>query len=68
MSVRTALSLERAERESAERRLRQCWFEVEMAECQAQPAAVLAARYDQYVRALSMYIRAFEQGAEQLAS
>ena len=54
--------------EMAERRMRQRWYDLEMAESQGQAAETLAARYEQYVKALRLYLAAFEQNAERLAS
>ncbi len=54
--------------EMAERRMRQRWYDLEMAESQGQSAETLAARYEQYLRALRVYLDAFERDAERLAS
>lgn len=54
--------------EQAERRMRQRWYDVALAESQGQPAEVLALRYERYVKALRAYMAAFEDDAERLAS
>jgi hypothetical protein len=38
--------------ERAEWQVRQCWYDLAMAESQGQPAEVLQARYDRYIAAL----------------
>jgi hypothetical protein len=54
--------------ERAEWQVRQCWYNLAMAESQGQPAEVLQARYDRYIAALHLYPAAFETKPEQKAS
>jgi hypothetical protein len=54
--------------ERAEWQVRQCWYDLAMAESQGQPAEVLQARYDRYIEALHSYLAAFDPAPEQKAS
>ncbi len=46
--------------ERAERRLRQRWYDLALAEGQGQPAEILQQRYDRYFTALHAYMALFE--------
>jgi hypothetical protein len=54
--------------ERAEWQVRQCWYDLALAESQGQPAEVLQARYDRYIEALHSYLAAFDPEPEQEAS
>ena len=54
--------------EGAEWHVRQCWYDLALAESQGQPAEVLQARYDRYIEALHSYLAAFDPAPEQKAS
>ena len=58
--------------ERAERRVRQRWYDLALAESQRQPAEIVQQRYDRYFTALHAYMALFEEAAggdeERLAS
>lgn len=46
--------------ERAERRVRQRWYDLALAESQRQPAEILQQRYERYITALHAYMALFE--------
>ena len=50
--------------ERAERRLRQRWYDLALAEGQGQPAEILQQRYERYFTALHAYMTLFEAVAD----